>query len=229
MKNIFAIIPARGGSKGVPRKNLSPLADKPLIAYSIEDAIESKMVDTVFVSTDDHETSEVAKRFGAEVIHRPHDIATDSASSESAIVHALEVLSRQGDLPELIVFLQCTSPFRTGKDIDQAIIQLQQEQADSLLSVSPSHRFIWEYQNDKPVSVNYDYHHRPRRQEMKQQYVENGSIYLFKPWVIQKFNNRLGGKISMYVMSEESAIDIDSPIDLKIAESIMRQGDSNVD
>jgi CMP-N,N'-diacetyllegionaminic acid synthase len=229
LKNIFAIIPARGGSKGVPRKNLSPLADKPLIAYSIEDAIESKMVDTVFVSTDDHETSEVAKRFGAEVIHRPHDIATDSASSESAIVHALEVLSRQGDLPELIVFLQCTSPFRTGKDIDQAIIQLQQEQADSLLSVSPSHRFIWEYQNDKPVSVNYDYHHRPRRQEMKQQYVENGSIYLFKPWVIQKFNNRLGGKISMYVMSEESAIDIDSPIDLKIAESIMRQGDSNVD
>lgn len=229
MKNIFAIIPARGGSKGVPRKNLSPLADKPLIAYSIEDAIESKMVDTVFVSTDDHEISEVAKRFGAEVIHRPHDIATDSASSESAIVHALEVLSRQGDLPELIVFLQCTSPFRTGKDIDQAIIQLQQEQADSLLSVSPSHRFIWEYQNDKPVSVNYDYHHRPRRQEMKQQYVENGSIYLFKPWVIQKFNTRLGGKISMYVMSEESAIDIDSPIDLKIAESIMRQGDSNVD
>lgn len=225
MENIVAIIPARGGSKGIPRKNLRPLANKPLIAYSIEDAIDAQMVDTVFVSTDDDEIAEVAKHFGAEVIQRPSHIATDFSSSELALIHTLEVLSNRGDVPNLVVFLQCTSPFRTGQDIDEAIKQLQRDQADSLLSVSPSHRFIWEYRNDEPVSVNYDYNQRPRRQEMKPQYVENGSIYLFKPWVIQKLNNRLGGKISMYVMSEESALDIDSLMDLKIAESIMRQED----
>ena len=140
----ITIIPARGGSKGIPRKNLKPLNDKPLIAYSILDAKESELVDIVFVSTDDLEILEVAQQYGAKIIIRPLELANDTASSESALLHALVEIENQGINPELIVFLQCTSPIRTSQDIDQAIIQFKAENADSLLSVSPSHRFLWE-------------------------------------------------------------------------------------
>lgn len=219
---IVCLIPARGGSKGVPRKNLRPLNDKPLIAYSILDAKESELVDQIFVSTDDLEILEVAQQYGAKTIMRSLELANDMASSESALLHALVEIENQGITPELIVFLQCTSPIRTGQDIDQAIIQFKAENADSLLSVSPSHNFLWENIDGIGKSINYDYRSRPRRQEMKPQYVENGSIYIFKPWVLKKLNNRLGGKISLFLMKEEASIDIDSLIDFKIAEFFLK-------
>lgn len=216
----IAIIPARGGSKGVPRKNVRSLAGKPLIAHTILDAREASLVSSVYVSTDDPEIAQVSQAYGAQVIHRPPELANDTASSESALLHALETIELSLDL---IVFLQCTSPIRTGADIDRAILQLQAQNADSLLSVSPSHRFLWEEAQETAKSINYDYRNRPRRQDMKPQYVENGSIYVFKPWVLQE-ENRLGGKIALFPMSESAAWEIDSLIDFEIVELLLARG-----
>ena len=137
-------------------------------------------------------------------------------------MHVLSHLrQREGYEAELIVFLQCTSPIRRERDIDQAILKLQAEAADSLLSVSPSHRFIWTEVDGKAKSLNYDYRKRPRRQDLQPQYAENGSIYIFKPWVLETLGNRLGGKLAMYVMDEDSALDIDTPFDLEVVERLM--------
>ena len=222
MSNI-AIIPARGGSKGVPRKNIRLLKDKPLIAHSISAAKESKYTDKVYVSTDNLEIAEISRQYGAEIINRPDELAGDTASSESALIHALSEIEQSGVSPDLVVFLQCTSPIRTGTDIDKGIAKLQADNADSLLSVSPSHRFLWEEVDGVAKSINYDYRDRPRRQDMQPQYVENGSIYIFKPWVLKEFGNRLGGKISLFVMSEAASWEIDSPLDFEIAESLMKK------
>lgn len=219
----IAIIPARGGSKGVPRKNVRLLADKPLIAHSILDAKKSKYTDNVYVSTDNLEIAQVAKQYGAEIIIRPNELAGDTSSSEEALIHAISEIEKSGISPDLIVFLQCTSPIRTGIDIDKAIAKLKAENADSLLSVSPSHRFLWEEVDGVAKSINYDYRKRPRRQDMQPQYVENGSIYIFKPWILKKFKNRLGGKISFHIMSEASSWEIDSALDFEIAESLMKK------
>ncbi len=220
MTNI-AIIPARGGSKGVPRKNVRLLAGKPLIAHSIEDAQESSFVDQVYVSTDNPEIATISVEYGAKIIERPAELANDTASSESALIHGLQALEKQNINPDLLVFLQCTSPIRTGVEIDQAIAKLKAEEADSLVSVSPSHRFLWEEVNGIAHSINYDYRHRPRRQDMNPQYVENGSIYVFKPWVLKENQNRLGGKIALYVMSEMAAVEIDSEDDFKMIDFLM--------
>ena len=145
----------------------------------------------------------------------------DTASSESALIHSLQALEAQNINPDLLVFLQCTSPIRTGAEIDQAIAKLKAEEGDSLVSVSPSHRFLWEEVNGVAKSINYDYRHRPRRQDMNPQYVENGSIYVFKPWLLKENKNRLGGKISLYVMSEIAAVEIDSEEDFQMIEFFM--------
>ncbi|HAC64735.1 MAG TPA: acylneuraminate cytidylyltransferase [Cyanothece sp. UBA12306] len=216
-----AIIPARGGSKGVPRKNVRFLADKPLIAHSILDALEAKLVDQVYVSTDDPEIAAVAQDYGAKIIDRPPELAGDTASSESALIHGFNNLEKVGISPDLIVFLQCTSPIRTGLEIDQAIQKLEDNEGDSLLSVSPSHRFLWQEVDGLAQSINYDYRHRPRRQDMQPQYLENGSIYIFKPWVLQQLGNRLGGKIVLFPMGEAAAWEIDSLTDFKIIESLL--------
>ena len=219
----ISIIPARGGSKGIPHKNIRLLVDKPLIAHSILDAQESKFIDQVYVSTDNLEIAEVSQKYGAEVIHRPKEIAGDTASSESALIHALSEIKKNDISPDLIVFLQCTSPIRTGTDIDNAIAKLRSENADSLLSVSPSHRFLWQKVDGIAQSINYDYRRRPRRQDMQPQYVENGSIYIFKPWVLKELNNRLGGKVALFTMSEAARWEIDSPLDFEIAELLLKK------
>ncbi|NEQ11729.1 MAG: acylneuraminate cytidylyltransferase family protein [Moorea sp. SIO4E2] len=198
-------------------------SDKPLIAHSILDAKESNLIDKIYVSTDDAEIAEISKEYGAEIIERPEELASDKASSESALIHATYEIEKIGIYPELIVFLQCTSPIRAGTDIDNAIKKIQSTNADSLLSVSPSHRFLWEEVNGVVKSINYDYCNRKRRQDMNPQYVENGSIYIFKPWVLKEFSNRLGGKISMFVMNEAASWEIDSLTDFEIAESLLKK------
>lgn len=218
MTQSIAIILARGGSKGVPCKNIKLLAGKPLIAYSILDAKEAKLINEVYVSTDDNEIADVSMQYGAKVIMRPPQLANDTASSESALIHAIEYLEANNIFSDFIVFLQCTSPIRTGEDIDKAIMQIYYEEADSLVSVSPNHKFLW---NADGKSINYDYRNRPRRQDMSAQFVENGSIYIFKPWIIKTLNNRLGGKISLFIMNEEAALDIDTSTDFIIAEALI--------
>jgi N-acylneuraminate cytidylyltransferase len=222
-KEVIAIIPARGGSKGIARKNLCLLDRKPLIAHTILDAKESKIVDRVYVSTEDPEIASVSSYYGAEVIVRPRKLAGDRTTSEAVLLHALEKIKKSGISPNLIVFLQCTSPIRTAEDIDKAILTLNRKAVDSLLSVSPSHRFIWEKGKNRVRSLNYDYRDRSRRQDMPPQYLENGSIYIFKPWILEKFNNRLGGKITLFEMSHWSSFEIDTIEDFKICDWIMKQ------
>ncbi len=221
--SIITIIPARGGSKGLPRKNIKNLANKPLIAHSIINAKEAKLVDKVYVSTDDREIAEISQKYGAEIIDRPDELASDTASSESALIHAVKQIESTGVAIDLVVFLQCTSPIRTGTDIDNALKKVKTENADSLLSVSPSHRFLWEEVDGVGKSINYNYRDRPRRQDMQPQYVENGSIYIFKPWVLKELNNRLGGKIALFPMSEAAGWEIDSPLDFEIAEFLLKR------
>ncbi|AFZ36134.1 N-acylneuraminate cytidylyltransferase [Stanieria cyanosphaera PCC 7437] len=221
--SIIALIPARGGSKGLPGKNIRNLSNKPLIAHSIIDAKEAEFIDKVYVSTDDSEIAEISREYGAEIINRPDELAGDTVSSESALSHAVEQIESTGVAIDLVVFLQCTSPIRTGIDLDNAIKKVKTEGADSLLSVSPSHRFLWQEVDGIAQSINYDYRCRPRRQDMQPQYVENGSIYIFKPWVLKQFNNRLGGKIALFPMIEAASWEIDSIFDFEIAESLLNK------
>lgn len=216
------IIPARGGSKGLPGKNIKPLNGKPLIAYSIDHAKKCKFDHEIFVSTDCDEIARVSMEYGAKVIRRPSEISGDTATSESALLHALNELEAQGKNADLIVFLQCTSPIREDNDINAAIDLLITENSDSLLSASPNHRFIWKKTEAGFNAINYDYKNRKRRQDLEPEYVENGSIYIFKPWVLKNLNNRLGGKISLYCMKEEAAFEIDSSFDFFVIENLIK-------
>lgn len=220
--NIVAVIPARGGSKGIPRKNIQLVAGKPLIVHTIEQALLSSLVTETIVSTDDVDIAAVSAAAGATIVYRPSDISGDQASSESALVHAIEWLRKmRPSEPDLVVFLQCTSPIRRPGDIDGAVQTLLDKQADSVLSVSPSHRFLWAEEDGIARSINYDYCRRPRRQEMEPQYVENGSIYVFRPQDLFVSGNRLTGKVALYFMEAEAAVDIDSFLDMRLAELIM--------
>lgn len=217
-----AIIPARGGSKGIPRKNLCLVAGKPLIAYTIEHAQQAPSVDRVIVSTDDPEIATVSKKFGAEVIWRPAEISGDTATSESALIHALDYLrDTEGYEPELVVFLQATCPIRKPGSVQNAIETLQRESADSLFSACRKFTYVWRRERGGFLSLTYDYKKRPLRQNAPEDFVENGSIFIFKPWVLRKLNNRLGGKITVYPLSPLEAIDVDEPDDLKLVEYVM--------
>lgn len=220
--NIITIIPARGGSKSIPKKNVRPIAGKPLIVHSIEQSMQSSLVIETFVSTDDDEIEAISAAAGATVIRRPAEISGDQATSESTILHLIQALREIGKPePDLVVFLQCTSPVRQPADIDNAIKTLIDRQADSVLSVSPSHRFLWTEEDGIARAVNYDFLHRPRRQDMSPQYIENGSIYVFRSQGFLDSENRLFGKVVLHPMDEEAAVDIDTFIDLKLAELIM--------
>lgn len=221
-RKTLAIIPARGGSKGIPRKNLRPLAGLPLIAYSILQARRSPAVSRVVVSTDDPEIARVSMAFGAEVVERPAELAVDTATSESALLHTLEELERrEGYRPELVVFLQATSPLRRSNDIEKAVLQLVAEDADSLFSACPVHGFLWR-RTETLSSVSYDYRQRQRRQDLGTELLENGSIYVFKPRVLLEQANRLGGRITAYEMDPLDSFQVDEPRDLALLEGLLQ-------
>lgn len=223
-EHILAIIPARGGSRGVPRKNIRPLAGRPLLAHTIAHALAARSITRLVVSTDDAEIGAIARQNGAEVIWRPAAISGDTATTESALLHVLDTLQAAGGYtPDLVVLLQCTSPLRLPGDIDQAVETLLESGADSLLSVVPFSRFLWRVGEDGRLqSWNYDYRRRPRRQEYASGlYMENGSIYVMRPRVLREEHNRLGGRIACYVMHPLTAVEIDALEDFALAEAIL--------
>lgn len=226
MKTI-AIIPARGGSKGIPGKNIIPLLGKPLIAWNILAAKASEKIDGVFVSTDDAGIAAVAREYGAEVIDRPDEIAGDTASSESALLHALAVLAEQGILPELLVFLQCTSPLTQTRDIDRALATLAAEGGDSCVSACDFHYFVWARGADGDArGMNHDKRFRQRRQDREPQYLENGAIYVMKREGFLHAGHRFFGKTVISPMPAERSFEIDDPVDLKIAEVLLAESQS---
>ena len=184
------------------------------------------------VSTDDSEIAAVSFEWGAEVVQRPAEISGDTASSESALLHALNHLKeKEGYEPDLVVFLQATSPMREPDDIQHAINTLAREEADSLFSACRVEGFVWRIEKDASVhSFTYDHQHRPRRQDAPEDLVENGSIYVFKPWVLRQLNNRLGGKIAVYRMPALRSFQVDEPEDFALLERliVLRNSKKNV-
>lgn len=227
MDLFVAIIPARGGSKGVKDKNLRPVADKPLVAHSIEAALKSRYIKDIFVSTDSGEIRKVVEGYqGVNVINRPVELATDASPTEDAMLHALDVIEGDYGLrPEYVVLLQPTSPYRAPGSVDRCIDTLLENGADSLLSVCRSHSFFWKSGGPKPTAL-YDYRNRPRRQDIPPEdvhYRENGSVYITRTDILRKDKNRLGGKIALCEMSEEESIEVDSLYELTLLDIIMSQ------
>lgn len=199
----------------MPRKNLYVLEGRPLLVHSIDHALAATEVDAVCVSTEDPEIAAVAEAAGAEVVLRPAELAGDGATSESALLHVLD--SRPGADPELVVFLQATSPVRTGEDIDAAVRHLREQGADSLFSACRDHGLLWLDTSEGPQPQNYEPATRRREQEMDPQYRENGSIYVFRPELLRESGVRLGGRIAIHEMDSWSSIQIDTPEDVDLA------------
>ncbi|MBL7085940.1 MAG: acylneuraminate cytidylyltransferase [Candidatus Cloacimonetes bacterium] len=221
---IIAIIPARGGSKGISRKNLVHLAGKPLLTYTVEAAFKSELINRVIVSTDDKEISTVAQQCKAEVVWRPEDISGDLASSESALLHVLEFLKQNENyVPEVVVFLQTTSPLTLSGDIDGAIKTLLEQEADSVLTVTPFHHFLWQEDNSNTVvGINHDMKNRKLRQDLEPQYLETGAVYVMKTHGFIQSKHRFFGKTVFHEILRERYIEIDELIDLEIAEILVK-------
>ena len=216
----IVIIPARGGSKGIPRKNVALFAGKPLIAWTIESALKAKLINKVVVSTDCDEIADVSKRYGAEIVKRPVDLATDESTSESALIHCLKQLQTDSNL-EYVVFRQCTSPLVTPNDIDEMIRHARENNYDSVFSAYEEH-FMgrWKDKGGEIAPVNYDPKNRKMRQGLKPDIVENGAIYVFKPDVL-KGGSRFGKDIGVYLMPWERSFQIDTLSEFQVIEKLM--------
>jgi CMP-N-acetylneuraminic acid synthetase len=181
-RRVVAIIPARGGSKGVPGKNLQPVGGVPLLARSIRAARQAEHVGEIYVSSDSEALLDLAEREGATAIHRPPELSGDTASSETALVHALEWLSAQDRQPEAFAFLQCTSPFTRALEINQVITALLESGAAMTFSAVPWHGFLWgKDQEGWGVGVNHNADQpRQRRQDLPPCWLETGAIYAIR-------------------------------------------------
>jgi N-acylneuraminate cytidylyltransferase len=221
--NIQCIILARGGSKGVPNKNIINFCGKPLIAWTIEQCLSSKYISSVWVSSDSQTILDVARKYGAKTIQRPDSISGDLSSSESAWVHSVELIQKTHEV-DLIFAPQLTSPLREAKDIDNALELFQLEGYDSMFSSCIVEDLLFWKSDEKNQlkSVNYNYLNRQRRQDMQEQIIENGSFYIFKPSFIKKYNNRFGGKIGHFEMEFWKMFEIDSLEDLKMCAILMK-------
>lgn len=223
--NVVAIIPARGGSKGIPRKNLQVVAGKSLVAWNIEAAHGSTHVNRVVVSTDDLEIAAVARACAAEVVNRPDEISGDLDSSESALLHVLDVLrTDEGYQPDLVVFLQCTSPLTAPEDIDGVVEALLKEEADTAFAASEFHYFLWQQSSDgEAVELNHEKHIRLMRQQKKSEFVEAGAVYVMKADGFVAARHRFFGKTTFYEMPASRRWEIDEPVDLLVADVLMRE------
>jgi CMP-N,N'-diacetyllegionaminic acid synthase len=222
---VLGIIPARGGSKGVPQKNIRILAGKPLIVWTIEAAQAAETVSRLVVSTDDEKIAMVAREAGAEVIQRPTHLAEDTSPTEPAIFHALEMLKgEQGYEPEAVALLQCTSPLRGADIIDLGVRKLFATGCDAVMTVTRvQHWYLAGTIKDEDVFVpEYDYQRRPRSQEMPEKYRENGALYVTRVSALYRYGNRLGGDVRVVVMDALRSIDIDTLEDFLLAEEVMR-------
>jgi CMP-N,N'-diacetyllegionaminic acid synthase len=222
---VVSIILARGGSKGIPKKNLIDFCGKPLIQWSIEQCKNAKGVDSVWVSSDSTEILEFAASCGAETILRPDDISGDLATSESAWLHAIDYIeNKTAKAIDVVLAPQVTSPLRESSDIEKAIRLFSEGNYDSMFSCSVAEDlYFWQRNSEGELdSVNYDWRNRKRRQDHATQYIENGSFYLFLPSVLKTFNNRFGENIGMVEMDFWKTFEIDSLDSLKLCRVLMK-------
>lgn len=224
-KKIIALIPARGGSKSIPKKNIALLGGKPLIAWSIEVAKSIDFIDEIIVSTDCKEIAEVANNFGAKVQERPSELASDSSLVIDTVRYVLSNMENDLNDDDYLLLLEPTCPLRSEQDIRSCINLIETEQLDSVATYKEAelnpHR-AWKIADNKPMSFIDGVNPWLPRQELPKSYQLNGAIYLTKVGIIDE--NTVGlmnGSIGAIVMPKERSIDIDHPIDLLVAEVVI--------
>jgi len=240
---ILAIIPARKGSKGIPGKNIKMLAGKPLIAWTIEEAKKSKFLTRIIVSTDDPETAEIAKSFGAEApFLRPPEISQDLSHDLEFLLHALDWLKEKENYePEIILRLPPTSPLRTAVHIDEGIKKLlDTPEADSVRPIceAPKHPYkCWKITEDGlyiepffPKSITgFDEPNNMPRQILPKVYIHTGAMDILRLRTIREMKSMAGNKAAYFFMNEEESVNIDKPIDFEIAEFLLKKRLKNLD
>jgi CMP-N-acetylneuraminic acid synthetase len=210
-----ALIPIRGGSKSIPKKNIKFIAGRPLATWTLEAAIGATHIDAVYISTDSEEIAEVVQGLSlrVNVIFRPAEFATDEASTESVMLHFMR------EVPfDLLVTIQATSPLLTSQDLDQALAQFYEQTLDSMLSAVRTKRFFW---SDNATPINYDPLNRPRRQDFPGTLMENGAFYITQRSILERYQCRLGGKIGVFEMDESTSLEIDEPDDWERVERLL--------
>jgi N-acylneuraminate cytidylyltransferase len=225
---ILCVVPARGGSKGVPRKNLRVVGGKPLIVWTIEQSLSARPAMDVVVSTDDEEIAAVARSAGALVpFLRPTELARDTTPTEPVVRHAIAAARAAEAAPDAVMLLQATSPVRLPGTLSRAVAQLEATGVDSLVGVVPQAPFIWtEGRAGAEPTAAYDVTARPRRQDLTPhtlRYRETGSLYLTRTWVYDELDNRIGGRVGLFVMDELEGIDVDTELDLEVADRRLTQ------
>ncbi len=225
-RRFLGLIPARGGSKGIPRKNLVSVAGKPLIGYTIEAGLRSRHLDRVLLSTDDEEIAETSRRLGLKVpFLRPAELAADDTSMMAVIRHALRELAKtEGDQPTVVVLLQPTSPLRTEAHIDAAIELFEKEQADSVVSVSEPLEHpcdMVSFENGTMTLALSAEERWKGRQTYPNFYFVNGAIYILKAELIEKAMHPWGGRTIPFLMKSLDSIDVDSHAQLSLADLLL--------
>jgi N-acylneuraminate cytidylyltransferase len=219
---ILVIIPARAGSLGIPGKNLCSVGGKPLVCRSIEASLGATIPARTVVSTDGAEIARVAHAAGAEVIRRPPELATCDAPSELTLLHTLEALEREeGYRPDLVLMIQCTSPFLLRQHIDEGVEQFLDQGHDCCFTGFRSYQFLWRpSSSDGWAGVNHTSAQRDRRQILDLEIVENGAFYLFRRAGFLRARHRFFGQCGCYEMPKIRSLEIDTPDDLALARAM---------
>ena len=228
---VVCIIPARGGSKGVPRKNIKMLAGRPLIAYTIEQALQSRYIDRTIVSTEDGEIADISKQYGAEVpFMRPDDLAGDQVATVDVLLHAISWLEKENHYDfDLLVLLHTTTPLRAVGDIDASIEMLVTAKADNIFSVTEAHRNPYFNMVEVDAEGKVQLAKKgsfPSRQSAPPVYDMNSSIYVWWKDILKREGKIFLENSRVYVMPKARSIDIDDDIDFKIAEILMNKSNN---
>ncbi|MFF5483365.1 cytidylyltransferase domain-containing protein [Streptomyces sp. NPDC012935] len=245
---VLAVIPARGGSKGVPAKNLMPVGGVPLVSRAVRECRASRLVTDVVVSTDDQGIAAAARQAGAEVVLRPAAIAGDTATSEAAVLHAMDAHEAlHGSPVDVVLLVQCTSPFIIREDLDGVVKAIVANGADTALTVAPFHGFVWRHGDDEPAAlraereaaeggtdtvttrtttsgggygVNHDKSFRPRRQDRPQDFLETGAAYAMDAAGFREHKHRFFGRTELVRTDPARVLEIDDPHDLARARAL---------
>ncbi|OSZ61107.1 transferase [Streptomyces pharetrae CZA14] len=227
VRRVLAVIPARGGSKGVPAKNLAPVGGVPLVARAVRECRAGRLVTDVVVSTDDQAIAAAARAAGAEVVLRPAAIAGDTATSEAAVLHAMDAHEALHGAPvDVVLLVQCTSPFLTREDVDGVAAAVVENGADTAVTVAPFHGFIWRdgdgtaAEEDGGHGVNHDKAYRPRRQDRPQDLLETGAAYAMDAPGFRRHQHRFFGRTELVRTDPARVLEIDDPHDLARARAL---------